>query len=172
MEELDNDRLKQLMTFAPFNFPEYKGRNKFIKKLIAITGMTYFGITEGESHQLILGYNGNPFQRIAGLKLNELGKKNIELYLVAVHQEYRKSGLGTDIMQRIINCSNDTGFTITLTPSNIYNAHLKDVVGALAITKKNKIKVNDLKNWYKKFGFVTKGKDKEGKIIMEYTPAT
>ena len=166
------DKENQLMKFVPFAFLKYKGRNKFIKLLLSASNMTYYGMTDDKSHHLIVSHENHQFHRIAGIKLNELEKNNIELYLVAVHEAYRKSGLGTKMMECLIYCSNNTGFKITLTPSNIHKAEYDDVIGNLAITKKNKIKVSDLKNWYKKFGFVTKGKDKEGKLMMEYTPAT
>jgi hypothetical protein len=164
------DKQEQKLELQPFVTPKYKGRNKFIKTLISFSNMTYFPTINKKSHDLVIAHKDTPFERIAGIKLNELGENNIELYLIAVDDRIRKRGLGTEIMTFLINCSNHTGYTITLTPSNIHNANYDDAIGNIAITKKNKIKVNDLKKWYKKFGFVTKGKDKEGKLIMEYTP--
>ena len=165
-------KVDKKLKLEPFTIPKYKGRNQFIKTLISFSNMTYYPTTDKQSHNLVTTLKDKPFDRIAGIKLNELGENNIELYLIAVDDRIRNKGLGTKIMEFIINCSNNTGYTITLTPSNIHNANYDDVIGSIAISKKNKIKVSDLKNWYKKFGFVTKGKDKEGKIIMEYTPAT
>lgn len=163
-------KVDQKLKLEPFAIPKYKGRNKFIKTLISFSSMTYYPATNKQSHNLVITPKDKPFDRIAGIKLNELGENNIELYLIAVDDRIRNRGLGTEIMEFIINCSNNTGYTITLTPSNIHNANYDDLIGNIAISKKNKIKVSDLKNWYKKFGFVTKGKNKEGKIIMEYTP--
>ena len=161
----------QKLKLVPLVIPKYKGRNKFIKKLISYSGMTYYATIDKKSHNLVVAHKDNPFHRIAGIKLNEIGENNIELYLIAVDDRIRKKGLGTELMKCLIYCSNDTGYSITLTPSNVHNANYDDIIGNIAISKKNKIKVSDLKNWYKKFGFVTNGKDKEGKIIMEYTPA-
>ena len=149
------EKQDQKLKLVQFVTPKYRGRNKFIKILISYSGMTYYATIDKKSHNLIVAHKDNPFHRIAGIKLNEIGENNIELYLIAVDDRIRKKG-----------------FKITLTPSNIHTADYDDIIGNLAITKKNKIKVSDLKNWYKKFGFVTKGKDKEGKITMEYTPAT
>jgi GNAT superfamily N-acetyltransferase len=163
----------QKLELEPFVPPKYKGRNKFIKTLISFsrTDITYYPTIDKKSHNFVIARKDNPFKIIAGIKLNELGENNIELYLIAVDDSIRQKGLGTQIMTFLINCSNHTGYTITLTPSNIHNANFGDVIGSIAITKKNKIKVNDLKKWYEKFGFVTKGKDKDGKLIMEYAPA-
>ncbi len=165
------DKKDQKLELQPFVTPKYIGRNKFIKTLISNSSMTYYPTIDKKSHDLVMAQKDNPFERIAGIKLNELGENSIELYLIAVDDSIRQKGLGTQIMTFLINCSNHTGYTITLTPSNIHNANFGDVIGSIAITKKNKIKVNNLKKWYEKFGFVTKGKDKEGKLIMEYTPA-
>jgi GNAT superfamily N-acetyltransferase len=167
------DKKDQKLELQPFVPAKYKGRNKFIKTLISFsrTDITYYPTIDKKSHNFVIARKDNPFKIIAGIKLNELGENNIELYLIAVDDSIRQKGLGTQIMTFLINCSNNTGYTITLTPSNIHNANFGDVIGSIAITKKNKIKVNDLKKWYEKFGFVTKGKDKEGKLIMEYTPA-
>jgi|688.fasta_scaffold384371_1 GNAT superfamily N-acetyltransferase len=165
------DKKDQKLELQPLVTQKYKGRNKFIKTLISFSSMTYYQTIDKKSHDLVIAHKDNPFKRIAGIKLNELGENNIELYLIAVDDRIRNKGLGTKIIEFIINCSNNTGYTITLTPSNIHNANYDDVIGSIAISKKNKIKVNDLKKWYEKFGFVTKGKDKEGKLIMEYTPA-
>jgi predicted GNAT family acetyltransferase len=83
----------------------------------------------------------------AGIKL-DLYEKNgvINLSKIEVPKEQRGSGIGTDVMNQIINYADSTGNKITLTPSTDF--------GGTSVSR--------LKDFYNKFGFVeNKGKNKD-----------
>jgi predicted GNAT family acetyltransferase len=83
----------------------------------------------------------------AGIKL-DLYEKNgvINLSRIEVPKEQRGSGIGTDVMNQIINYADSTGNKVTLTPSTDF--------GGTSVSR--------LKDFYNKFGFVeNKGKNKD-----------
>lgn len=82
-----------------------------------------------------------------GVKL-DLYEKNgvLNLSRIEVPKELRKSGIGTDVMNQIINYADATGNKVALTPSTDFGAS----------------SVSRLKDFYNKFGFVeNKGKNKD-----------
>lgn len=83
----------------------------------------------------------------SGLKL-DLYEKNgvVNLSRIEVPKELRNSGIGSDVMNQIVNYADSTGNKVTLTPSTDF--------GATSVSR--------LKDFYKKFGFVeNKGKNKD-----------
>ncbi len=156
-----------------FNLPKYPGKNKFIKKLIKLTQFEYYPNDDEYFVNLIVCEKTNIMKRAGGIKLKEINKDTIQLYLIAVPSINRNQGVGGTIMEWLIYVANENGFSIILTPSNVFNStilSLHDYVGNIASERKNKIKVSELSKWYSKFGFVTDGKDEDGKPQMRYTP--
>ena len=83
----------------------------------------------------------------SGIKL-DLYEKNgvLNLSKIEVPKEQRNSGIGTNVMNQIINYADSTGNKVTLTPSTDFGAS----------------SVSRLKDFYNKFGFVeNKGKNKD-----------
>ena len=83
----------------------------------------------------------------SGLKL-DLYEKNgvINLSRIEVPKDMRGTGLGSDVMNKIINYADSTGSKVALSPSKDFGAS----------------SVNRLKDFYKNFGFIeNKGKAKD-----------
>jgi predicted GNAT family acetyltransferase len=83
----------------------------------------------------------------SGLKLDVYEKNGVvNLSRIEVPKELRNSGIGSDVMNQIVNYADSTGNKVALTPSTDFGAS----------------SVSRLKDFYKKFGFVeNKGKNKD-----------
>ncbi len=83
----------------------------------------------------------------SGLKLDVYEKNGVvNLSRIEVPKELRNSGIGSDVMNQIVNYADSTGNKVALTPSTDF--------GATSVSR--------LKDFYKKFGFVeNKGKNKD-----------
>lgn len=164
--------------FTPVKMPKYRGENRFLKALLqsGTDHMVYFGLDEFDRHRIFITENKESividFNILAGLELAEINNKQIELYLIAVNQDIRQNGLGTNLLNHLIYIATECEFEIVLTPSNVFNTNkVADRIGMIAHTKKNKIKVSDLSRWYKKHGFVNYNKDDQGKQRLIFRPS-
>jgi predicted GNAT family N-acyltransferase len=111
-----------------------------------------------QQQDMALGFTGNiktvkPLGSIiddatkSGLKLDVYEKNGVvNLSRIEVPKELRNSGIGSDVMNQIVNYADSTGNKVALTPSTDF--------GATSVSR--------LKDFYKKFGFVeNKGKNKD-----------
>ncbi|MDI1301948.1 MAG: hypothetical protein PSX71_08595 [bacterium] len=84
-----------------------------------------------------------------GLKLDIMGAEgsnSVSLSRIVVPKESRKTGIGSSVMQRLMQWADANGKTITLSPSDSFGA----------------TSTGRLKDFYKRFGFVeNKGKNKD-----------
>jgi N-acetylglutamate synthase-like GNAT family acetyltransferase len=165
--------------FTPVKMPKYRGKNRFIKALLRLgkDHMVYYGLDEFDRHRIFITENKESividFNIPAGVKLVEINDQQIELYLLAVNQEIRRRGIGSNILNHLIHIANLCDFEIILTPSNVYKTdYFDDRIGKIAHTKKNKIKAADLSRWYKKHGFVNYDKDDQGKQRLIFRPSS
>lgn len=169
--------LNMMTLMKPFKQPKYKGMNKFVKALLQSgkDHMVYWKKDLSDNHWIFIPNDVKlvfiDHNILAGFKLKEIDDKQIELYLLAVNQEIRRKGIGSNILNHLIHIANLCDFEIILTPSNVYKTdYFDDRIGKIAHTKKNKIKVSDLSRWYKKHGFVNYDKDDQGKQRLIYRP--
>jgi len=157
--------------------PKYSGKNKFIKLFLKSDkdSFVYWGLDQMDCHNITYTQDKNnvviEYNIIAGMKFRELDNNQIELYLITVNPEIRKRGLGTKLLNQIKQIATLSGYSIVLTPSNVFNTEkLGNRIGLIAYQKRNKIKIADLRKWYKKHGFVNYGKDEKGKPMLIFRP--
>jgi len=104
------------------------------------------------------------------LKIQE---DRMHLECIAVQADDRRQGNGTHLMELVTKFSDETGIDISLEVSNVSSGSLMmspHHVVAVGQVKKNKIPVQSLPNWYRKFGFTKSPSYTAKKKEMNYSP--
>lgn len=84
-------------------------------------------------------------EKIGEVEITIKNNKYLTLHKILINEEYRGIGYGDDIMNQIIDYSNNHNLIIVLTPDSVWGSSKKK-----------------LTDWYKKLGFVlNKGKKKD-----------